>query len=120
MYGTIKAELESTLSEIKSAGLFKVERSLESAQQSVIETDGKSVLNFCANNYLGLSNHPQLVEAAHAALDRFGFGMSSVRFAEESRKSIFQFQVLGLSPTYKADAGHTKSKSIQRRMSGFD
>ena len=80
MYGTIKAELESTLSEIKSAGLFKVERSLESAQQSVIETDGKSVLNFCANNYLGLSNHPQLVEAAHAALDRFGFGMSSVRF----------------------------------------
>jgi glycine C-acetyltransferase len=66
---------------LKESGLYKEERVIASPQEAAIRlADGREVLNFCANNYLGLSNHPTLVEAAKAALDRFGFGMSSVRF----------------------------------------
>ena len=68
---------------LRGAGLYKAERVITSPQQAAITIDGdrpREVLNFCANNYLGLSNHPALVEAAKAALDRYGFGMSSVRF----------------------------------------
>jgi glycine C-acetyltransferase len=68
------------LAEIKEAGLYKNERLIESPQQAEIQVAGKEVLNFCANNYLGLSNHPRLIEAAKKALDSRGFGMSSVRF----------------------------------------
>ena len=68
------------LEEIKQAGLFKTERVIESPQGAVINVGGREVLNFCANNYLGLSSHPKVIEAAHQAIDQRGFGMSSVRF----------------------------------------
>ncbi|MBR5576512.1 MAG: glycine C-acetyltransferase [Bacteroidaceae bacterium] len=80
MYGKMKEHLCQTLAEIKEAGLYKNERLIESPQQAEIQVAGKEVLNFCANNYLGLSNHPRLIEAAKKALDSRGFGMSSVRF----------------------------------------
>src|ERR1700754_1729075 len=72
----IAAELE----EIKAAGLFKSERVISSPQGAEIMVNGKKVLNFCANNYLGLSSHPKVIEAAHKAVDVRGYGMSSVRF----------------------------------------
>ena len=73
--------LRSDTEELKTAGLFKAERVILSQQQANIQiADGSEVLNFCANNYLGLANHPALIEAAHAALDRYGYGMASVRF----------------------------------------
>ena len=65
---------------LKESGLFKAERVITTPQGAEIQTDGKEVINFCANNYLGLSDHPNLVEAAREALPRYGFGMSSVRF----------------------------------------
>jgi glycine C-acetyltransferase len=66
--------------EVKAAGLYKTERIIASPQGAEIEVSGKMVLNFCANNYLGLSSHPQVIEAAHKAIDSHGYGMSSVRF----------------------------------------
>src|SRR3954468_20216266 len=66
--------------EIKTAGLFKHERIITSEQGAEIIVNGKTVLNFCANNYLGLSSHPKVIEAAHKAIDSRGYGMSSVRF----------------------------------------
>ncbi len=66
--------------EIKTSGLYKVERVIESPQGAEIISGGKKVLNFCANNYLGLSSHPKVIEAAHKAIDSHGYGMSSVRF----------------------------------------
>ncbi len=81
MYGKIKEHLATELANIKEAGLFKDERIITSPQGAEIELNtGQKVLNFCANNYLGLSNHPRLVEAAKRTLDSHGFGMSSVRF----------------------------------------
>src|SRR5665647_1830651 len=81
MYGKIKEHLQNELSNIKNAGLYKGERIIVSSQDAVIKLDsGKEVLNFCANNYLGLSNHPELIAAAKSALDSYGYGMSSVRF----------------------------------------
>ncbi len=81
MYGKIKEHLQAELSDLENAGLFKKERIITSAQDAVIRLDsGKDVVNFCANNYLGLSSHPQVVTAAKTALDSHGFGMSSVRF----------------------------------------
>jgi len=81
MYGKIKEHLSSELDIILEAGLFKSERIITSSQEAEIELEsGQKVLNFCANNYLGLSNHPDLVQAAKDALDSHGFGMSSVRF----------------------------------------
>lgn len=81
MYGKIKAHLEKELEEIKKAGLFKEERIITSPQGPVIRiSTGEEVLNFCANNYLGLSAHPEVVQAAKDTLDSHGFGMSSVRF----------------------------------------
>ncbi|MFM8710100.1 MAG: glycine C-acetyltransferase [Sphingomonadales bacterium] len=68
------------IEEIKSAGLYKSERIIESSQEAEIAVGGKKVLNFCANNYLGLSSHPKVIEAAHRAIDQRGYGMSSVRF----------------------------------------
>lgn len=72
--------LSVELNEIREAGLFKTERIIESPQGPEITVGGKKVLNFCANNYLGLSSHPRVIEAAHLAIDQRGFGMSSVRF----------------------------------------
>lgn len=81
MYGALKDHLSTQLQEIEDAGLFKRERIITTPQDAVIQTtEGKEVLNFCANNYLGLSSHPRVLEAAHKALDSHGFGMSSVRF----------------------------------------
>ena len=80
MYGKMKDHLSKTLAEIKEAGLYKEERLIESAQQAAITVKGKEVLNFCANNYLGLSNHPRLIAAARNIMERRGYGMSSVRF----------------------------------------
>jgi glycine C-acetyltransferase len=81
MYGKIKDYLAKELNQISEAGLFKSERIITSSQEAEITLEGgEKVLNFCANNYLGLSNHPELVKAAKDALDTHGFGMSSVRF----------------------------------------
>ena len=80
MYGSVKEQLETTLDEIREAGLYKNERQLQTAQSAHVRAAGKQVLNFCANNYLGLANHPRLISAAKEALDEWGFGMASVRF----------------------------------------
>jgi glycine C-acetyltransferase len=81
MYGSIKSHLEKELDAIREAGLFKEERIITSPQGPVIEiSTGEQVLNFCANNYLGLSAHPEVIQAAKDTLDSHGFGMSSVRF----------------------------------------
>lgn len=72
--------LQVELNEIREAGLFKTERIIESTQGPEIVVGGEKVLNFCANNYLGLSSHPRVIEAAHQAIEQRGFGMSSVRF----------------------------------------
>ena len=80
MYGKIKEHLQQTLTEIREDGLYKSERIITSAQRAEITVADKQVLNFCANNYLGLSDNPRLIEAAKKAMDSHGFGMSSVRF----------------------------------------
>ncbi|GAA3776258.1 glycine C-acetyltransferase [Corallibacter vietnamensis] len=81
MYGKIKQHLQQEIQDIKDAGLFKTERIITSAQGAEITLNtGETVLNFCANNYLGLSSHPEVVQAAKDTMDTHGFGMSSVRF----------------------------------------
>ncbi|MDR0895731.1 MAG: glycine C-acetyltransferase [Prevotellaceae bacterium] len=80
MYGKLKQHLADTLAGIREDGLYKEERLIESAQQAAITVAGKEVLNFCANNYLGLSNHPRLIRAARQTMECRGYGMSSVRF----------------------------------------
>ncbi len=81
MYGKLKQHLKEELEDIKEAGLFKEERIITSPQGAVIKLDsGQEVINFCANNYLGLSAHPEVIQAAKDTLDSHGFGMSSVRF----------------------------------------
>jgi glycine C-acetyltransferase len=81
MYGKIQEHLQKELQEIKEAGLYKSERIITSSQDAVIKiSTGEEVINFCANNYLGLSNHPEVIQAAKDAMDTHGFGMSSVRF----------------------------------------
>src|SRR3989338_5989978 len=77
---TNQAALAATLDEIRAAGLYKEERAIRSPQGAAIQVNGREVLNFCANNYLGLSSHPELIQAAHKALDTHGYGLSSVRF----------------------------------------
>ena len=99
MYDQIKPKLEQELKSIKEAGLFKKERVITSPQAAEITiAGGKQVLNFCANNYLGLSSHPKVIEAAKKAIDSHGFGMSSVRFIcgtqdihKELEKKISEF-----------------------------
>ena len=81
MYGDIRQDLAETLAEIRAEGLYKSERVITTAQGAQIQVaGGQQVLNLCANNYLGLAEHPDVVAAAHAALDRWGYGLSSVRF----------------------------------------
>lgn len=80
MYGKFQEHLQQELKDIKDAGLYKEERLIEGPQQAAIQVKGKEVLNFCANNYLGLSNNPRLIKAAKDMMDRRGYGMSSVRF----------------------------------------
>ena len=105
MYHTLKTKLVKELKEIHEAGLFKHERIITTPQGAKIKTaDGKEVINFCANNYLGLSSHPQVLEAAKNAIDSHGFGMSSVRFIcgtqdihKDLEKKISEF--LGMEDT---------------------
>ena len=81
MYGKIKDTLQAEIEYLKNNGLFKSERIITSSQDAVIKiSTGEEVINFCANNYLGLSNHPEIIQAAKDTLDSHGFGMSSVRF----------------------------------------
>lgn len=80
MYEAMKIQLQDRLDEIEETGLFKRERQIASPQSSHIKTGGAEVLNFCANNYLGLANNPHIIEAAKKAMDEWGFGLASVRF----------------------------------------
>ena len=80
MYGKVQQHLQNSLNEIREAGLYKSERVIETPQEARIEVNGREVLNMCANNYLGLADHPALIAAAKEALDTHGFGMASVRF----------------------------------------
>ncbi|SNS97231.1 2-amino-3-ketobutyrate coenzyme A ligase [Ekhidna lutea] len=105
MYKSLKPRLEKEIEEIKEAGLYKQERIIASPQSADIKLqDGSEVINFCANNYLGLSSHPKVVEAAKMSIDSHGFGMSSVRFIcgtqdihKELEKKISEF--LGMEDT---------------------
>ena len=93
MFDSMKEHLRKQLEEIRKAGLYKAERVLTSGQHARIRVGRKEVLNFCANNYLGLANHPTVVKAAHEALDRWGYGLSSVRFicgTQEIHKELEQ------------------------------
>lgn len=98
MFTQFQPELQKELESIKEQGLFKKERVIETPQGAEINANGKEVLNFCANNYLGLSSHPEVIKAAHETLDKYGYGMSSVRFIcgtqtihKELEKKISEF-----------------------------
>jgi glycine C-acetyltransferase len=80
MYGTMQTQLADALEEIRAAGTLKGERPLSSAQSSVVSAGGADVLNFCANNYLGLANDARIIDAAKSGMDKWGFGLASVRF----------------------------------------
>ncbi len=95
---TLRDELIATLDDIRSAGLYKTEREIGTPQSAHIATDGGQSLNFCANNYLGLADHPDVVAAARAGLDQWGFGMASVRF------------ICGTQ---------TQHRELERRLAGF-
>jgi glycine C-acetyltransferase len=104
MYDTLKPVLEKELEEIKSAGLFKKERIISTPQGANIKANEKDVINFCANNYLGLSSHPKVIAAAEKAIDTHGYGMSSVRFicgTQDIHKTLEQkiSQFLGTEDT---------------------
>jgi glycine C-acetyltransferase len=77
---TLEQELAGTLADLRETGLYKDEWEIETPQSAHVQVEGRDVLNLCANNYLGLASHPSVIAAAHAALDRWGFGMASVRF----------------------------------------
>src|SRR5438874_6592190 len=76
----LRQALRTQLDDLQAKGLYKRERQIQSPQNPVITVNGREVINFCANNYLGLANHPAIVEAAHDGLRRYGYGLSSVRF----------------------------------------
>ena len=81
MYGTLRADLQARLDEVREAGTYKTELAITTPQGAHVRVEGRGeLLNLCANNYLGLASHPAIVEAAHEALDRWGYGMASVRF----------------------------------------
>src|SRR5690606_32369315 len=81
MTASFQAHLAAQLETLKSTGLYKTERVLESAQAARIRIgEGREVINLCANNYLGLANHPEILQAAHETMDRWGYGLASVRF----------------------------------------
>ena len=81
MFSTARQQVQARIDEIRAAGLYKAERVMLSPQNAHVDTPaGKGVLNMCANNYLGLADHPAVIRAAHEALDRWGYGMASVRF----------------------------------------
>src|SRR5689334_21368298 len=109
MYETLKPALQKELEEIKNAGLYKQERIISTPQGAEIIANGKKVLNFCANNYLGLSSHPKVIEAAKKGIDSHGYGMSSVRFicgTQDIHKELEQklSKFLGMEDTILYDA----------------
>ena len=126
MYGKFQQYLQNELADIKAAGLYKTERVIESPQRAEIDVANRPVLNFCANNYLGLSDNPRLIDAAKKALDERGFGMSSVRFIcgcqdihKQLEKAILTTSVLRiLSSTQRASTLTVvfSSHSSQLRM----
>ncbi len=104
MFGQLQSQLQNTLSDIEANGLFKKERIITTPMDAVVNVNGKEVLIFCANNYLGLSSHPKVIEGAKQALDTHGFGMSSVRFicgTQDIHKTLEQkiAQFLGTEDT---------------------
>ena len=113
MYGKMKEHLSNTLAEIKEAGLYKEERLIESAQQAAITVKGKEVLNFCANNYLGLSNNPRLIEGAKKMMDRRGYGMSSLTI---SGQKIQFYMPLVLMPTAVFSSHYSQKKTLLFRI----
>ena len=91
MRGDFYKQLTNDLDTARAEGLFKEERIITSAQQADITVGGSQVINFCANNYLGLANHPELIAAAKSGMDSHGFGMASVRFicgTQDSHKAL--------------------------------
>ncbi|MBX2840136.1 MAG: glycine C-acetyltransferase [Flammeovirgaceae bacterium] len=126
MFDTLKPQLESELAEIKKAGLFKKERVITTPQGAEIKTDtGKEVLNFCANNYLGLSSHPKVIEAAKAAIDSHGFGLSSVRFicgTQDIHKTLEQkvSEFLGMEDTILYAAAFDANGGVFEPLLGPD
>ena len=104
MYQTLKPVLQKEIEEIKSSGLYKTERIISTPQGASITANNKKVINFCANNYLGLSSHPKVIDAAEKAIKTHGYGMSSVRFicgTQDLHKSLEQklSQFLGTEDT---------------------
>lgn len=102
MYGKFQEHLQKELAGIKEAGLYKEERLIEGPQKAAIQVKGQEVLNFCANNYLGLSNHPRLIQAAKDMMDRRGYGMSSVRFICGSQDAHKQLEA-AISDYFKTE-----------------
>ncbi len=88
----LREHLQTQLDDLAARGLFKRERQLQGPQGSAIRVAGREVVNFCANNYLGLANHPEIVAAARAGLERFGYGMASVRFICGTQEIHKQFE----------------------------
>jgi glycine C-acetyltransferase len=80
MFGSVREHLQAQLTQVRAAGLYKEERAITGPQGARISVGGREVLNLCANNYLGLAAHPEVIRAARDALDRWGYGLSSVRF----------------------------------------
>jgi glycine C-acetyltransferase len=102
MYERMRETIHRDLASIREAGLYKDERIIQSAQSAAIKVAGGDAINFCANNYLGLSSHPKVIEAAHKALDQWGYGLSSVRFicgTQEIHKELER----GIASFLKAD-----------------
>ena len=126
MYETLKPDLETQLAEIKEAGLFKTERIITTPQGAEIKTtEGKEVLNFCANNYLGLSSHPAVIAAAKKTIDSHGFGMSSVRFicgTQDIHKELEQklAQFLGTEDTILYAAAFDANGGVFEPLLGED
>ncbi|MGE5393342.1 MAG: glycine C-acetyltransferase [Candidatus Saccharibacteria bacterium] len=126
MYGKMQQDLTHTLNELKEQGLYKTERIITSAQSSKISVSGgKSVLNFCANNYLGLANHPEVIKAAQDTMDNWGFGLSSVRFicgTQQIHKELEQkvSQFLGTEDTILYCAAFDANGGIFEPLLGED
>ena len=126
MYETLKPKLEAELASIKDAGLYKKERVIITPQGADIKTDdGREVINFCANNYLGLSSHPKVIEAAKKAIDTHGYGMSSVRFicgTQDIHKELEQklSKFLGMEDTILYAAAFDANGGVFEPLLGSD
>lgn len=126
MYGKMKEDLQKTLQELKEQGLYKTERIITSAQGAEITLQtGETALNFCSNNYLGLANHPEIVKASQEVMDKWGFGLSSVRFIcgtqqihKELEKKVSEF--LGTEDTILYCAAFDANGGVFEPLLGDD